>query len=83
MRTVFLVMLIAAGLSFVGTTDASAADGCGRGRHFSKYRGYCVWNSAPGYGYRPTIVYGYPAYYSAPGYGYPTYGYRGYYNRGW
>ncbi len=101
MRTVFLVMIIAAGFALVGTTEASAAaangtviswaaqqsettilvvDGCGRGRHFSKYRGYCVWNSAPSYGYQPTIVYGYPAYYSAPGYGYRgyIYGYPAY-----
>jgi hypothetical protein len=53
------------------------ADGCGRGRHWSRYRGMCVWNSGtgyPAYGYR---AYGYPAY------GYPAYGYRGYYYRGW
>jgi hypothetical protein len=78
MRIAFLVILIAAGFAFFGTTEASAGDGCGRGRHFSKYRGHCVWNSARGYGYQPTIVYGYPAPY--PGYGYP---YRGYYWGWW
>lgn len=52
-------------------------DGCGRGRHYSRYRGMCVWNGDGGY-----RAYGYPAYgYRA--YGYPYYGYRGYYYRGW
>jgi len=53
-------------------------DGCGRGRHYSRYRGMCVWNGNGGY-----RVYGYPAY-AYPFYGYPVYGYRrGYYYRGW
>jgi hypothetical protein len=65
-------------------------DGCGRGLHFSKWRGVCVWDRAPSYrvysypnyGY----PYGYPAYSYAP-YGYPMYGpayrpsYYGYYQR--
>jgi hypothetical protein len=24
-------------------------DGCGRGRHFSRYRGLCVWDGGPRY----------------------------------
>jgi len=55
-------------------------DGCGSGRHYSRYRGMCVWND--GYGYR---AYGYPAYgyraYGYPAYGYGYYGYPRY--RGW
>ena len=63
-------------------------DGCGRGRHFSKWRGICVWDRAPGYYYgyyapRP-YYYGYgPGYYYAPpvvyGSPYGYYGYRRYY----
>ncbi len=103
MRTVFLVMLIAAGFAFVGTTEASAAaangtviswaaqqsdatilvaDGCGRGRHYSKYRGMCVWDSGNAYPVYRNPGYVYPGY-GYPAYGYPAYGYRGYYNRGW
>lgn len=52
-------------------------DGCGRGRHFSKYRGICVWDGARSYGYVAPYRYPAPAY----GYGYygpPVYG-PGYY----
>jgi hypothetical protein len=48
-------------------------DGCGRGRHFSKWRGVCVWDRAPYY-YRPAP----PVYYGPPAYGYYGYG-PGYY----
>lgn len=59
-------------------------DGCGRGRHFSRSRGICIWDGAPyrAYGY-PTPAYGYgyygppvygPGYYGPPVYG-PGYGY--------
>lgn len=59
-------------------------DGCGRGRHFSKWRGVCVWNSVPhrayrypapayGYGYYGPPVYG-PGYYGPPVYGPGFYG---------
>lgn len=51
-------------------------DGCGRGRHFSKWRGVCVWNGPAAYRYGPPV---YPApVYRAPVYGPPVYGY-GYY----
>ena len=53
-------------------------DGCGRGRHYSRYRGMCVWNGQRGY----YPVYGYPAY-GYPVYGYPVYGYRRGYYWGW
>jgi len=46
------------------------ADGCGRGRHWSRFLGSCVWN--PGYVYRGDV---HPAY-AYPGYAYPAYGYR-------
>lgn len=48
-------------------------DGCGRGRHFSKWRGVCVWNRAPGYRVYSYPNYGYP--YGYPAYGYAPYGY--------
>jgi hypothetical protein len=69
-------------------------DNCGPGRHFSKYRGICVWNRAPYYGpapYAPPPVYGYgyygppvygPGYYGPPVYGPGFYGPGyGYYRR--
>jgi hypothetical protein len=64
-------------VSGAGQTDTLTLvrDRCGRGRHFSKWRGMCVWNGseAPAYrGYRQP----YP-YYAAP-YGYYGYG-PGYY----
>lgn len=67
-------------------------DGCGRGRHFSRYRGICVWDGAPyrvyrypapvyGYGYYGPPVYG-PGYYGPPVYGPGFYGPGyGYYRR--
>ena len=51
-------------------------DGCGRGRHFSRYRGICVWDRARYYGpapYAPPPVYGY-GYYGPPAYGPGYYG---------
>jgi len=48
------------------------ADGCGRGCHWSRFLGSCVWNR--GYVYRGDV---YPAY-VYPGYAYPAYGYRPY-----
>ena len=73
----------------VAQTDALTLvrDGCGRGRHFSRYRGICVWDRAPGYygyyaprpyyyGYAPGYYYAPPVVYGSP-YGY--YGYRRYY----
>jgi hypothetical protein len=65
-------------------------DGCGRGRHFSRWRGVCVWNGSdyPAYGgYYAPRAYGYygyaPGYYYAPpvvyGSPYGYYGYRRYY----
>jgi len=60
-------------------------DGCGRGRHFSRYRGICVWDGGPRY-YAPPPAYGYygyaPGYYAPPvvyGSPYGYYGYRRYY----
>ena len=67
-------------------------DGCGAGRHFSRYRGICVWDRAPyraygypapayGYGYYGPPVYG-PGYYGPPVYGPGFYGPGyGYYRR--
>lgn len=57
-------------------------DGCGRGRHFSRYRGVCVWNGARYRAYRyPAPVYGY-GYYGPPVYGPGYYGPGyGYYRR--
>jgi hypothetical protein len=67
-------------------------DNCGRGRHFSRYRGICVWDRAPyraygypepGYGYYGPPVYGPPVYgppMYGPGFYGPGYGY-GYYRR--
>lgn len=52
-------------------------DGCGRGRHFSKYRGICVWDKPPAPRYYAPPVYGY-GYYGAPAYRYYGYG-PGYY----
>jgi hypothetical protein len=55
-------------------------DGCGRGRHFSKWRGVCVWNGseapAPAYRYyRPYPYYAPPPYYYyGPGYYRPGFG---------
>lgn len=63
-------------------------DGCGRGRHFSKWRGVCVWNGRAGPAYRvyappvyapPVYGYGY-GYYGPPVYGPYGYGY-GFYRR--
>lgn len=45
-------------------------DGCGRGRHFSKYRGICVWNGVRSGYVAPYRAYSYPA----PAYGYGYYG---------
>jgi hypothetical protein len=45
------------------------ADGCGPGRYYSHFRGFCIWNSPPyrAYGYYryyvPLGVYAPPAYY--------------------
>ena len=54
------------------------ADGCGRGRHYSRYRGMCVSGGGGGNGYR---VYANPEYrndgyriYGSPSYGYGNYG---------
>jgi hypothetical protein len=66
-------------------THTLVRDGCGRGRHVSKWRGVCVWNGTRGYYYAPRAYgyYGYgPGYYYAPpvvyGSPYGFYGYRRY-----
>jgi hypothetical protein len=76
------------GLAITGAEQSAplllVRNGCGRGRHFSKWRGVCVWNGdrrvyAPRV-YGPPVygppVYGPPVYYGY-GYGYPyrPYGY--------
>lgn len=79
------------GLAVSGTEQADSLllvrDGCGRGRHFSKWRGVCVWNTPPRAYYAPR-----PYYYAPPVYGYGYgYGYGpryygpgyGFYYRGW
>jgi hypothetical protein len=75
------------------TAPLLVRDGCGAGRHFSKYRGICVWDRARYYGPAPYAppppAYGYgyygPRYYGPPVYGPgfygPGYGYYGYYRR--
>lgn len=79
------------GLAVSGAEQTGALtlvrDGCGRGRHFSKWRGVCVWNTPPrAYYYAPRPYYYVPPVY---GYGYGYYGPRyygpgfGFYYRGW
>ena len=74
-------------LSGAGQNDTLTLvrDGCGRGRHFSKWRGICVWSrsEAPAYrGYRRAYPY-YAAPYGYYGYGPGYYGYGpGYYRPG-
>ena len=55
-------------------TITLVADGCGRGRHYSKYQGMCVGGG--GNGYR---VYANPGYrnYGYRSDSYPAYGYNG------
>jgi len=65
----------------VGQSDAITliADGCGRGRHYSKYQGMCVGGGGNGYRVYANPTYRNEGYRS---YGSPSYGY-GYYGRGW
>jgi hypothetical protein len=65
MKIAFFALIAAAGLAFIGASDANAAaangvaiqkaarntdqtimvrDGCGRGAHWSRWQGRCVWN---------------------------------------
>jgi hypothetical protein len=73
-------------VSGAGQTDTLTLvrDGCGRGRHFSKWRGVCVWDTPPRPRYYAPPAYGY-GYYGPPAYGYgygPGYYGPGYYRPG-
>lgn len=71
MRTLLFSVLLSVGLAIAGTQTANAADGCGPDRHYSHWRGGCVWDPAPyrAYGYNgyyaPPAAYAPPVYYGA------------------
>lgn len=70
----------ASGLAVTGAEPSASLllvrNGCGRGRHFSRWQGICVWNGG-------RRAYGPPVVYAPPVYGPPVYGPPVYYGYGY